>query len=46
MRVNSNWVVGHIHDLRRGGGYTALAIVADVHPLTHPPKTKPNLYRV
>jgi hypothetical protein len=27
-------------DQRRGGGYTNLAMVADVHPITHPKKTK------
>jgi hypothetical protein len=29
-----------------GGGYTYLAIVADAHPMTHPPKTKRSLCRV
>ena len=30
----------------RGGGYTALAMVADSHPIHHPPKTKTSLCRV
>jgi hypothetical protein len=29
-----------------GGGYTILAIVADSHPITHPPKTTKNVCRV
>jgi hypothetical protein len=31
--------------LRAGGGYTDLAIVAEVHPITHPPKTKKIVHR-
>jgi hypothetical protein len=33
-------------DFRPGGGYTDLAIVAEVHPITHPPKTKKIVLRV
>jgi hypothetical protein len=31
---------------RFGGGYTALAIVADSHPIHHPPKINTNVCRV
>jgi hypothetical protein len=33
-------------DLRPAGGYTDLAMVADVHPIIHPRKTRRNLLRV
>jgi hypothetical protein len=36
----------HCRIRRFGGGYTPLAIVADSHPMTHPPHTSRNVCRL